>query len=1841
MYAGSPPSPSGFEMAYNTSWVMDWGLLWWKGIDVYVNMPGPMLEGYDTYFSKVLYGPLAREYPVNNGTWLLSYVTLPYSYPGSLNPLPANETYEYKLGEAFLVSLEGDVAIVMISYKDVGNTSIPLDQYWSHIHKGLDGLRINVLPSANLSPTEMLGLLTGNSSLADLQYYANQIGSFQSNVYLYINGTNVGSLSSWWLWQVLYYNSQATPLVLTYSGYYNSTPFSINVYVLSNAIQVVTNAQGLSNASGSSVDVDDSLLSIQHPAVVLSPGQQITLYYVIAFNTTLSPGELQELYSEAQTRLLPLVQYPNVSSPPSRSSSPGYVKYTLILYNNTLLPGNVAIPGNGRGPDSIAYDPSNGYLYVAIGDLGVIYVVSPNNRVVANISLGPWIEAIAYDPSNGYIYVADGSTDSILVINPANNAIIMNISLTNSTPEAFAYDPSNGYLYVATWTGIIYAINPQDYVSSTIRGRYWTNSIAYDPSNGYLYAAGSAFYVVDPQNNSVIGNITYPAWTYIGAIAYDPSNGYIYVADYYGQGDSLQIVDPQNNSVIGSVSGVVGGGLTAIAYDPSNGYLYVTDLWSNSVYVIDSLNNTAIANITVGYLPYAVAYNPSNNEMYVVNGESDTLSIIVTPQNATPQTYHVTFVEYGLPNGTWWSVDLNGTTRWSNTSSITFNVTSGVYYYTVSPVDGYVPSPSSGTIVVTSQNVTVYVNFTSTSITVNVFNVNGKPASTVPGVVYGVLVNSSGAQVGVQYMNYNSQIVFENVVPGTYTLYIYHYPNTGLNETEYWGSLTISVAGGRNETYDFVRDMPYIDNISAYPLGNGTYLVKVLIINPQNASISGVVTVYISSQENLSGPGPQALTQSTVLSHGLNTVDITYSQSQPGMYYAYVVLQSYVQQPLGQPVVTDQYNWTELIQIGYSVTFNETGLPPGTSWSVTLNGTTRSSTSSTITFVVPPGVYYYNVSPVPGYYATPSAGSIDVNGSNVTVHVTFTPKTFIMTGDAVFENNGQRLVLTSDSQDANGAVFWGAGFNGEYLNLTVRASVQYSASVPGDGLVLYLFVSPSGWGVEPQYNYSVPGYETSLNISPVMGDVFLPRSSSPYVVVQWDPVWQNAYRRAGAVGQWNVWVVYPNGESYTIEPSFSNLGGGYEGWDGIGVPSIPLQELTGQASVVEVSVFYNASDDVLVGFAVDNVGGWSMFALNLSGYFNPPSDGFYVFGVGAATGYYYGKWYLYRMNDYNAVYGFVNLSYAGFNGVANLLKLIFSNAINPVGLPNGQGLPSSDVEFNFSELAEYEVIIDVKSVTVGDVTYTPVPSRLVVNLTDLWWPLTPMYDYYELPSYDEMIYFLLYMHSNINEIYHIDIVFVPYGNQLGLVEEWNPFEDMYSYENYGTSYSPNGSCYGFSSTALLYFERYQLGMTSVDGLVVPYYPLQDYGPTTTPSSTAQLYLGFVNGSNFLLISPSQYPLTPAALEIYIHQYFGLSIFALPYEYTSPLPNDFYALENVINEGQPALLAVYENNGKDGHAVIAWGYAELEDGSYAILISDPDYPGSILVALYNTQDGSFTYSWPNSNTTFTEFYVIQPEPAQWSWFTGYNVLLTPPIPWYIMKSMGGYTIVVVYAGSPVLPVNAKVEVKGVGFDTFTQWGDTQSFYGGIPGSTGVFDGDVEVFAVPEYYSNIQVLADPPNGTGVFVMRVGNSSIVSYLVNLTSAGSMNVTLSLTPSGLTVRSNSTALANVSAAYINYTAEVVRSVAFRVSPSSAVDVNSSELPQGVLTTNSTTTSTTTITTTTNTSTTTTSTITTTSSTVTSSTLTSTTTFIGSLTSSDAELLALLFIVIVAAAAFRSRGRR
>ncbi len=79
-------------------------------------------------------------------------------------------------------------------------------------------------------------------------------------------------------------------------------------------------------------------------------------------------------------------------------------------------------------------------------------------------------------------------------------------------------------------------------------------------------------------------------------------------------------------------------------------------------------------------------------------------------------------------------------------------------------------------------------------------------------------------------------------------------------------------------------------------------------------------------------------------------------------------------------------------QTAAQVKFTESGLPSGTSWSVTFNGVSSSSTTSTITFNEVTGKSYsYSIGTVYGYFSSPSSGSITVGTGGYTEGINFSP----------------------------------------------------------------------------------------------------------------------------------------------------------------------------------------------------------------------------------------------------------------------------------------------------------------------------------------------------------------------------------------------------------------------------------------------------------------------------------------------------------------------------------------------------------------------------------------------------------------------------------------------------------------------------------------------------------------------------------------------------------------------------------------------------------------------------------------------------------------------------------
>jgi hypothetical protein len=137
----------------------------------------------------------------------------------------------------------------------------------------------------------------------------------------------------------------------------------------------------------------------------------------------------------------------------------------------------------------------------------------------------------------------------------------------------------------------------------------------------------------------------------------------------------------------------------------------------------------------------------------------------------------------------------------------------------------------------------------------------------------------------------------------------------------------------------------------------------------------------------------------------------------------------------------------------YSITFTESGLTPGTWWSVTLDGFTESSNKS-VSFQEPNGTYSYSIASIQGYNETPSSGSLTVNGRDVNQTVTFT------------HNNEGYFVATVYPVNAtlyiNGTVYKrtgtlvatpagnGSGFVEEFFNISLPSG-KYQVKITSPG----------------------------------------------------------------------------------------------------------------------------------------------------------------------------------------------------------------------------------------------------------------------------------------------------------------------------------------------------------------------------------------------------------------------------------------------------------------------------------------------------------------------------------------------------------------------------------------------------------------------------------------------------------------------------------------------------------------------------------------------------------------------------------------------------------------------
>lgn len=543
-------------------------------------------------------------------------------------------------------------------------------------------------------------------------------------------------------------------------------------------------------------------------------------------------------------------------------------------------------------------------------------------------------------------------------------------------------------------------------------------------------AENGTLWFVETNGTSVVvdlANGIYTFWAYAAGYSFGPDTGPVTVA-------GAPLVQPvpfeseQGILVTFDQTGLPASGLWVVGLrNTSFTFTWGPYAW---FYLAPGRYSFSVATYAGGFVP-----SPSRGTL-TVRSAPITVDIVF---HLRSDYRAVTFTESGLPTGAAFNVSLvaaNATVESGTAGSTIAYAPLGTFEFRVDPVFGYVATPSSGVVRVRGTGLSVAISFAPAAMYTVVFAESGIASETGWTVELAGMTDSatgpavsemafpvgngshpftvsveqfyrpvpaSGA-VEVSGANVSVPVAFRPLPP-TYPVvfeqtgtFVYSGWSLRLNGTPALGSSLFSAADLPNGTYPYLLSPGRGQQVEGIPpAGNVT------------VDGAGIEIAFSLVRAPNYGIG----FQEAGLPHGLRwCVDLQgwsecstsghlrYPRLSPGTY-EYSVL------PVPGQTLTVRADGTVLPSSGtititdasrsihlrfdhpYSVVFTESGLPPGTNWSVRVDGVSYYSTGATLSVELPNGTYAYHLDAVPGYRATGSPSRIVVDGAGTSVTVDY------------------------------------------------------------------------------------------------------------------------------------------------------------------------------------------------------------------------------------------------------------------------------------------------------------------------------------------------------------------------------------------------------------------------------------------------------------------------------------------------------------------------------------------------------------------------------------------------------------------------------------------------------------------------------------------------------------------------------------------------------------------------------------------------------------------------------------------------------------------------------------
>ncbi len=630
-------------------------------------------------------------------------------------------------------------------------------------------------------------------------------------------------------------------------------------------------------------------------------------------------------------------------------------------------------------PWSPAYVPQLNTIYLPTASQGYLFALSDRTLEVYRTWGGqadPLSET--WDPACGCLVVGDYLEDVLYFVNGTSYQILETVPLSGSV-RGVTYDDQTDQLWVGlgfiTGSGGVAILNGANgSLVTTLDTAVWANAPAFDPVDQRMFVPVVTPGQVDIYNATNLTELAEVPDTAATNAVWDSANDRVYVSDW--EANNVTVLDGATGAVVTTITDVPGP--DAIVVDPTTSRVYTGDQNSPEISVLDPNDDLVVGNLS--FPPYAAGLlvAPSGEQLYVTSqGANLTVLNLTGTGSTTVPAGAETYAIATLPSGVVALTDLEG--------GVYFLASGGPYPLTT-PVLSIQPSYVA---INASFTISVAVAGGTGGLT---YSYSGLPSGCVGADVSTLVCSASqggqfdvGVTVNDSAGDRTSSSATLWVAWPTYVTFV----EQGLPAGTAWnvtlGGVTVSsttntvLVGVLNGTFRYTvgtSDRQFEAAGGSFT-ETGVALTESVVFHLVTFAVSFLETgLPLGTPWSVVVGGTSFAASGTAVVVEEPNASYVYHVTTPDTdYTASVSSFTVAGAPLTESVV--------FRPVTFTVTFTETGLPSGTSWTVVIGGVAHASTGSSITLEEPNASYQFAVGAVSGFSASPSTGTFTVDGSSV------------------------------------------------------------------------------------------------------------------------------------------------------------------------------------------------------------------------------------------------------------------------------------------------------------------------------------------------------------------------------------------------------------------------------------------------------------------------------------------------------------------------------------------------------------------------------------------------------------------------------------------------------------------------------------------------------------------------------------------------------------------------------------------------------------------------------------------------------------------------------------------